>query len=264
MTAEPETTHRRVLAGFLALVLVWVTPIAYSTEAEELVVVTEHLPPYSYQENGEIVGLSTELVRQILDEAGLNYRILLAPWTRAYQMAEKDAEGKVLIYSMTRTDQREDLFHWLHRLAKGELILFSRNGIPPTSEANIRASKDSAVCVYEDASCDWLRSIGFTDERLFEVADIEGSSEIQMTLAGRVTFFAANPISLQQRLQDLKIPPDQVQAHSVTRQGKGLYLAASKSVSLANRKRINQAIERMQQRKLPIEIHSSVQFRGMR
>lgn len=247
----------------IAAFLVLAASKALSADSGELIVVTEHLPPYNYRENGEIVGLSTDLVRQILDEAELPYRILLTPWTRAYQMAEKDTEGKVLIYSMTRTEKRENLFHWLHRLAEGELRLFSRNGIPSTSEEDIRASEDHAVCVYKDASCDWLRSIGFTGDRLHEVADTESSSEIQMTLAKRVTFFAANPISLEERLKDLKVPPEQLQAHPVTRQGKGLYLAASKTVSLAHRKQIRLAIERMQQRQLPMEIHSQVHFPGM-
>ncbi|WDE10789.1 substrate-binding periplasmic protein [Thalassomonas haliotis] len=79
---------------------------------EPLKVVTEDWPPYSFLlPDGSVGGMATDKVRKLLDKAGLEYRISLYPWVRAYKMAL--TQKNVMIYSIYRTPEREAQFQWL-------------------------------------------------------------------------------------------------------------------------------------------------------
>lgn len=79
---------------------------------EQIQVVTEDWPPYNFMlPNGEVGGRTTEIVRKVLDRAGIDYEIRLFPWARSYEMA-KNREN-VLVYSILRTKKREKLFKWI-------------------------------------------------------------------------------------------------------------------------------------------------------
>jgi len=72
--------------------------------ASDLLIVTEELPPYNYQEDGVAKGLSTEVVQAVLAETGLEAEIQFYPWARRYIMAQN--RTNTLIYSMARIQER--------------------------------------------------------------------------------------------------------------------------------------------------------------
>ncbi len=47
--------------------------------AEDITVVTEHFPPYSYEENGIIKGMSTDVINAVLQKVGIDATIWLYP-----------------------------------------------------------------------------------------------------------------------------------------------------------------------------------------
>lgn len=49
--------------------------------------VTENLAPYNMIENGQIIGMSTEVVQAVLSRVGAAPRIEILPWARAYDGA---------------------------------------------------------------------------------------------------------------------------------------------------------------------------------
>ena len=57
--------------------------------ANHISVVTEDWPPYNYlDENGEMTGYSTKVVKKVLEKANVQYDIRLYPWARSYEMAQ--------------------------------------------------------------------------------------------------------------------------------------------------------------------------------
>lgn len=82
--------------------------------AQEMTIVTTESYPYSYKEDGEIKGISTEVVRAVLEEAGVEAEIKVYPWARAYALAQDDPN--VLIYLIERLPDRENLFHWIGQI----------------------------------------------------------------------------------------------------------------------------------------------------
>jgi polar amino acid transport system substrate-binding protein len=109
-----------LLAGFVGLA--W---------AQRLEVVTEQYPPYNYEEDGKVKGVGTEVVEEVLREAKIEYNIKVLPWARALRMAEE--KENVLIYCISRTEKREELYTWAGVIAPINFYIFalkSRNDIP--------------------------------------------------------------------------------------------------------------------------------------
>jgi len=76
--------------------------------AHSLRVVTEDSYPVQYVENGQLKGKNATSINTALEMMKLDASIEVLPWARAYNMAL--STPNVLIFSITRTPEREDLF----------------------------------------------------------------------------------------------------------------------------------------------------------
>ncbi|MGW8392628.1 substrate-binding periplasmic protein [Pseudoduganella sp. HUAS MS19] len=76
-----------------------------------LTCVTEENRPVNFLENGKVTGFSTEVIQAVLKEVDMQCDFHVMPWARAYSTA-LHAEN-VLIFSMLRTPEREQLFKWV-------------------------------------------------------------------------------------------------------------------------------------------------------
>lgn len=88
-----------------------------SIAAETIVkIVTEDAYPLSYLDPKDSIvkGSSTEVIRQVMNDTGLDYSISVLPWARAYQQATN--EPITLIYSLARLPDREEQFIWLEKI----------------------------------------------------------------------------------------------------------------------------------------------------
>ena len=82
--------------------------------AQTFTVYTEHLPPFNYLENNQVVGSSTQLLEKLLQERGhkiAQAKINLTSWARGYH--EVLYTPHTILYSMARTPEREHLFKWV-------------------------------------------------------------------------------------------------------------------------------------------------------
>jgi len=117
-----------VLALLLwALQLLLYRPCAVS--AAPLAILTEEFPPYNYTEDGRLHGISTDILRLMLAKAGMDVPVesfQVLPWSRAYQDAL--SHPGALLFSMTRTQEREGLFKWIGPIAPNRNVLLARKG----------------------------------------------------------------------------------------------------------------------------------------
>ncbi len=91
--------------------------------AQKINIVTSEFPPFNYVENGKDSGFCTEIVQAILQDLNFQGTIKTYPWARSYQMALK--QKNTLIYTIARTPERENLFHWVGVIISGKTYLFS-------------------------------------------------------------------------------------------------------------------------------------------
>ena len=103
---------RRVII-FLTALLVASAPVAAQT-IPTLTIMTEDWVPYQFLEGPELRGISVDLMVEMLERIGSDQTrndIQLLPWARAYRVME--TRENTVLFSMTRTPEREPLFRWV-------------------------------------------------------------------------------------------------------------------------------------------------------
>lgn len=77
-------------------------------------IMTENNPPFNFQDNGKMKGISTEILQNIFKANGRTINsadIKILPWPRAYKTVSTNANK--ILFSMARTEQREKMFKWV-------------------------------------------------------------------------------------------------------------------------------------------------------
>lgn len=122
-------------------------------------IVTEELPPYNMTRNGVVTGMSTEVVQAVLKEVNVQASIQSMPWARAYDLALHSPN--VLIYSITRTGERERLFKWVGTIAESRWYLYS-SARHPVSLLSLDDARDwQTATVNEDVGEQYLMARQF-------------------------------------------------------------------------------------------------------
>ncbi|MFJ3525388.1 substrate-binding periplasmic protein [Pseudomonas sp. NPDC090203] len=125
-----------------------------ASQAEQIRVVTEELAPYNMTLNGQLTGMSTEVVQAVLKEVNVDATIQSMPWARAYDLALHDPN--VLIYSITRTPEREHLFKWVGTIATSRWYIYS-SASHPVSLMDLDDARDwQTATVNEDVGEQYL------------------------------------------------------------------------------------------------------------
>ncbi|ACS79456.1 substrate-binding periplasmic protein [Maridesulfovibrio salexigens] len=110
---------KRVFCFGLAL---YFMSIVSAFAGDRLTVLTEDWPPYSYESDGRVVGLSADLVVQTLARAGFDYSLNIKPWKRAYK--ETLSNKATILFTTSRTEQREKMFKWVGPLFPRKIVLY--------------------------------------------------------------------------------------------------------------------------------------------
>ena len=120
-----------------------------TTMPEKLRFVTEDYPPLTFKnEAGEITGLATEIVQTIMKKQNIDEEIELMPWNDAYNLALNNSN--VVIFSIKRTTEREELFNWVGPIAKNSTIFYVKKGSGLVINNLEEAKKLNAIGVVED------------------------------------------------------------------------------------------------------------------
>jgi polar amino acid transport system substrate-binding protein len=144
---------------FIVVVAVFLVSVQPALSAE-LTILTENLPPLNYVEDGVLVGPSVDIVREIQRRVGSNDEIKVYPWARAYKMALE--EENVVLFSMTYTKARYDIFKWIGPVATKRDILVAKKGSGIRSLEDAKKVKRIGT-LRDDTRERLLKSLGFTN-----------------------------------------------------------------------------------------------------
>jgi len=172
----------KMLFGMIAsLLLISVSPV----RSENMIILTENLPPLNYVEDGVLVGPSVEIVREIQKRVGSNEQIEVYPWARAYKMALE--EENIVLFSTTYTKDRHDKFKWIGPLAKKRDILIAKksSGIEINSLEDAKKVKRIGT-LRDDTRELLLKSLGFSN--LESVSDEQQNAK--KLILGRIDLWA--------------------------------------------------------------------------
>lgn len=140
------------ITGFALSVLLLYTITAHSSDGlqSDLTILTENFPPYNYEENGEVKGISVDVLSEIFRRMGRQLAqkdITVTPWARGFAVAQR--RKNTLLFSMVKTPERSNLFRWVGPIAtstdaiiarKSARIILDKNNFNAFKYAVIQAS----------------------------------------------------------------------------------------------------------------------------
>jgi polar amino acid transport system substrate-binding protein len=242
MNMNRKELYRIGLMSWL-LCLIAVFPAAVAGSDEPITIVTEDLPPFNYKQDRELTGISTEVVQAVLQKVGLKSDISMYPWARAYKMALK--QKNVLIYSIIRIEERENLFKWVGIVAPFEIYLYKlkeRGDILITSLKDLKNYRIGGL--RKDASAQFLTRHGI------QVREFNTNEEMINHLCSRKTIDAIsyNNVAFAYKLKMLKLDHSQFeQAYHLQEFPGELYMAFSRQTDDALVEKFRQALKSFKQ-----------------
>jgi len=208
-------------------------------------IVTESYPPYSMEENGVITGISSDVVRAIFRIAQLQPEIRLMPWVRAYETA-RTTPG-MLIYSISRTKEREQSFLWIGTIAPYDVSLYALSARTDITARPIGEMTSLRVGLAQGTSViPWFESEGFVTGKNLDISN-SYEANVRKLLAGRIDILPTNRLLMQHLLKTIGAPPDAVREvmHLPQVSSEGLWLAAHPSTDPALISRLKSALGRI-------------------
>lgn len=208
---------------------------------DSLTVLTEEWLPYNYMEDEQIIGISTDLVVKALKMANFNYKISLKPWKRVYNETLKNKN--TLLFTTSRTKQRENLFKWVGPLYPRRIVLYRLKSNKNIIVNNINDLKKYTIGVVRGASVEeYLISKGFKDQIHYDKATI-GKQSILKLFLNRVDLIPGSEISMPFRMQKTPYKFSELEMAFVLINQGGYYIAVNKNTSDKIVKKIQIALD---------------------
>lgn len=182
--------------------LVFATSMAFCVE---FTVMTEEYPPYNYTENGVLKGIATDTVKEILLKIKHPEMIEVLPWSRAYSLIQR--QDNMVLFSMTRTESREQLFKWVGPVAENNWVFFAKKGSGVKISSMGDAKKVNAIGTYKDDAGElMLKELGFTniDSVIRDELNVKKleQDKIQLWISGDVQgYIKAKEFKLQDSIE---------------------------------------------------------------
>lgn len=159
------------------------SPAQGASAPARIEIVTEELPPYNFTENGVITGSSTEVVRAVLLELGIEAKIVALPWARA--MNEAETKPNVLIYTIATTPERAPLFKWVGEINTSKVVVYCLKAHPIEVHSLEDAKKYRLGAIFQDFRYGYLLRRGFVEGKNLESTNSQDLNYAKLK-AGRI------------------------------------------------------------------------------
>ncbi len=174
---------------FLAATSVLIPSFTVASELDQLDFITEFYPPYNFKQDGEVKGIAVDLLLAATEKSSSSLsaeKIKVIPWPRAYKMAILGP--KVVLFSTTRTDEREQKFNWVGPIMPTRIVLLAKksNSIVINSPNDI--SKYVVGAIPNDIGDQLVKKTGIKSSSITHIATAE--SLAKMLAVGRIKLWA--------------------------------------------------------------------------
>lgn len=174
------------------LVLFLLLAVAGGAFAQRLTIYCEDDPPNQFLgPDGQLTGMTVEIATEIKRRIGNPDPIQLVPWARGYEAIQN--VPNTVLFSMSRTAERNPLFHWVGPVLETSYGFYARADSPIVIRNLDDAKKLARVGVYiNDVRDTYLTQAGFRNlDRTHN--NIQNFKKL---MAGRVDVYATSPISV--------------------------------------------------------------------
>lgn len=214
---------------------------------KDIEVVTEHAPPFQYCSNTLVdSGFAVDIISEVFKELDISKKITSYPWVRAYNMALHN--NNILIFSITRSKEREDKFQWAGELCVLEDYLWALNSHKIDSLLSIEEAKKFITAIpHNDNQHQFLKSLGLKDNKHLYIVP-SWDQAIQMLYSNRVDFVMGSELMLMARIKSLNLDQSKIKkVYPLGKMGAGLYFAFNKETSPQIVEHFSQALNQIKE-----------------
>lgn len=237
----------------LFTILLLLIPLTISAEVgpEDLNYMTENYPPANFKDQyGLLQGASVDLIRAMWKEMGVEpQKITVYPWARGYNNIL--TEDNQVLFSMSRTAERDTLFKWVGPIFTSRHIIIGmeRDSVKNTIfNSPSELSKHRIGVIRDDIGETTLREIGFPPKQMQLVSQLEQS--IELLIEGRVKFIFMSDEALRDLIRQHGYYQKFYVAYTINYREN--YIAFSRSTSDALIARFQQALDAIKEEHLKI------------
>ncbi|NAX04692.1 MULTISPECIES: transporter substrate-binding domain-containing protein [Vibrio] len=151
----------------LTAVLLCFSSIAISASLSSLKFITENYPPFNYEQKGQLTGIAIDILEhatQAVNDPVNRQDVSLQPWARGYASALNTPN--TVLFSMTRTDARENLFKWAGPIVESRIVLWAAKDRQIKLSSITDVNNYRVGVVREDIGEQLLKSAGVNDNVL--------------------------------------------------------------------------------------------------
>lgn len=242
MKSRMKSSIRHPAAAFLMAAL-WLISSAGIAAApggpENLSYLTEDYPPSNYLENGVLKGVAVDVLRAVWKKMGVKEQpIEVINWARGYYRAERDPD--VVLFAMTRNQEREDKFQWVGPIYRGRYIVYSRNDstLQATGFAELKSARIAVL--RKDSGDKLVTAAGIPEAQIERVGHV--TQAVQMLQSGRVDLICIYADTLSEFARQQKLDLTRFKSVFVASENR-LYFAFSKKTDPALTRRFQTTLE---------------------
>lgn len=164
----------------------------------------EDIPPSNYLKDGRLTGISVDLLGAMWTRMGQPQgSIKVVPWARGYD-AVLNKPGHVL-FSMSRTPEREGLFKWVGPIFAVRNVLLARSGTRVLPKTLAEAKVLRIGTIKGDVVESFLLGAGFDPARIEGVSSL--AQNFEKLRRGRVDLLAHSESTLMEFIRSSKENP---------------------------------------------------------
>jgi len=236
-----EYTVKRLIPTILTSFACLLTPFCGAAgNSAPLQFLTHEFAPMNYTENGEVVGLCTDIVKELQRRTGLTASFTMLPWPRAYKIAS--SSPNVAIFFIAQTEDRRPLFDWVGPIVNVPAGFYAKTGSTLRLENVADAKKAKMIIVHHESHLEEiLIKLGFTN--LLSVNSPEDAVRILM-LSDDDTLMLLTSAPVHLILKKHGYPDNAIKEIMVARRSQG-YLGISKGTPPDVAKRMQKALDDM-------------------
>lgn len=158
----------------------------------------EDYPVQFFDKQGQLTGMSIEIVREIQRRLGVNDAIQVVPWARG--LNKLDHEPNTMLLTMARTPERESQYQWIGPVVVVEYGLYGRSSANLQVQSLEDAKKVTLIGVYRnDIRDQTLTRFGFNN--LDRAAS--NVSNFKKLMIGRIDLVADTRIGAESQVMAL-------------------------------------------------------------
>lgn len=175
-------------------VLLWcgfmVLTVEASAESKPLAVYISEYPPLCFTKDGQVTGVATEIVKEMMTNMNESYNISSLPWERAYRYLLEEPD--VVLFTIERNNEREKRFKWVGPLMTTKVVFFAKKKSEIIINRLEDAKKVRAIGVVSGYATEKrLLDRGFTN--LNPIAGAERGNPLKL-MSGRIDLWVTNDV----------------------------------------------------------------------